>query len=427
MNKLIITILIFCTSILSAQWSQQNSNVTTELSSVYAVNKNVAWVCGFGSTIIRTKNQGANWQKVDGNGFNGIPSNVNLESIVGFDSNTAIVSGVQGTNTWVWKTTNGGANWNEVFYQFNGFINGVCMLNQTTGFIIGDPVGGRWSLFKTTNAGNTWDSAGMYLPAGGLSEGGWNNSFFSISPRIWFGTNNSRIYYSTNDGANWSIQSTTPEINSFALWFSENLYGLSGGTTNLMETSNNGLNWVSMPAAGTGNIGGVTTLNLPVDFPSVVIWYVRISSSSIYSSFNGGANWMTEYTNPVGNYRHISNAALGSGIWAVGTNGCISYRQPIVSIIPISTVNPERYSLSQNYPNPFNPTTTIKFAIPKAGYVSVSVFDVSGRELEMLVNEELQAGTFEVKWNAATYSSGVYLYKLTAGNYTETKRMTLVK
>ncbi|MFA7361980.1 MAG: T9SS type A sorting domain-containing protein [Candidatus Kapaibacterium sp.] len=427
MKNLFTTFLILCTSLVSAQWSQQNSNVTTELTSVYAVDKNTAWVCGFGSTILRTKNQGTNWQKVDGNGLNGIPLNVSLESIAGIDSSTAIVPGVQSTNTWVWKTSNGGANWIEVFHQSNGFVNGVCMLNQTTGILVGDPAGGRWTLFKTTNAGSTWDSAGMYLASGGASEGGYNNSFFSVSPYVWFGTNNSRIYYSTNSGVNWSVQSISPEVNSYSIWVSQELYGLSGGAANLMETSNNGLNWASMSAAGTGNICGITTLNIPVDFPSVFMWYVRIGSSSIYSSFNGGANWMTEYTNPTGTYRHMSNAVLGWGIWAVGTNGSISFHQPITNITPIGSVTPEKYSLSQNYPNPFNPSTVVRFSLPVVSQVSLKVYDMMGREVETLVNERLQVGTYETVWNASTYSSGVYLYKLTAGNYTETKRMTLVK
>ncbi len=85
------------------------------------------------------------------------------------------------------------------------------------------------------------------------------------------------------------------------------------------------------------------------------------------------------------------------------------------------------YYVIQNYPNPFNPTTNIKFAIQKAGLVKIIVYDIMGKEIEMILNDELQAGTHETQWNASKFSSGIYFYKIQSGDYTETKRMTLIK
>lgn len=87
----------------------------------------------------------------------------------------------------------------------------------------------------------------------------------------------------------------------------------------------------------------------------------------------------------------------------------------------------ENYFVLQNYPNPFNPTTRIKFAIQKTGIVKIIVYDILGKQIEMIVNEELRAGIHETQWNASKYSSGVYFYKLQSGDYTETRRMTLIK
>jgi len=98
-----------------------------------------------------------------------------------------------------------------------------------------------------------------------------------------------------------------------------------------------------------------------------------------------------------------------------------------VGIKNITTSIPTEFSLSQNYPNPFNPTTTIKFAVPRSSSVKISVFDVSGREVETLVNERLQAGTYETTFDGSRYSSGVYFYKLQADGYSETKKMLLIK
>ncbi|MFA6980345.1 MAG: T9SS type A sorting domain-containing protein [Ignavibacteriaceae bacterium] len=88
---------------------------------------------------------------------------------------------------------------------------------------------------------------------------------------------------------------------------------------------------------------------------------------------------------------------------------------------------PSAYTLQQNYPNPFNPTTNIEFQIPQSGFVTLKVFDVLGREITTLVNEEQKAGSYSVQFNAAKLASGMYFYKLQAGNNIETKRMLLMK
>jgi uncharacterized repeat protein (TIGR01451 family) len=88
---------------------------------------------------------------------------------------------------------------------------------------------------------------------------------------------------------------------------------------------------------------------------------------------------------------------------------------------------PLRYELKQNYPNPFNPTTTIAFDMPSAGQVQLRIFDLLGREVATLVNEEKPAGRYSVQWNAATMASGVYFCRLKAGTYTMTRKLALMK
>ena len=98
-----------------------------------------------------------------------------------------------------------------------------------------------------------------------------------------------------------------------------------------------------------------------------------------------------------------------------------------IGINNISTEIPASYTLSQNYPNPFNPVTNIKFAIPASGFVKLIVFDMLGRQVETLVNDNLTAGTYNADWDASMYSSGVYFYKLESIEYTDVKKMILVK
>ncbi|MBI5472932.1 MAG: T9SS type A sorting domain-containing protein [Ignavibacteriae bacterium] len=88
---------------------------------------------------------------------------------------------------------------------------------------------------------------------------------------------------------------------------------------------------------------------------------------------------------------------------------------------------PHSFALEQNYPNPFNPTTNIEFQIPKSSFVSLKVYDVLGREVATLVNEELTMGKYRAALDGATLPSGTYFYRLEAGNYSATKRLLLVK
>jgi hypothetical protein len=103
------------------------------------------------------------------------------------------------------------------------------------------------------------------------------------------------------------------------------------------------------------------------------------------------------------------------------SNTTIGINDPIVINIP------KNYELFQNYPNPFNPTTNIKFSIPKSGFVSLKIFDITGREVKTLVNGVMQAGNFTVDFNGSSLSSGIYFYMIKSGDFVMTKRMLLIK
>lgn len=139
--------------------------------------------------------------------------------------------------------------------------------------------------------------------------------------------------------------------------------------------------------------------------------------------------WYPYFTAPSGTYKYLDNR--GFGMWydhyAVRDNGGISLLTEGEGVQKISSEIPSGFKLSQNYPNPFNPVTKIKFEITKSDVVKLIVFDVLGREIATLVNEQLQPGTYEAEWDAGNYPSGVYFYKLITYNYTETKKMVLVK
>ncbi|MEO8666473.1 MAG: T9SS type A sorting domain-containing protein [Ignavibacteria bacterium] len=99
----------------------------------------------------------------------------------------------------------------------------------------------------------------------------------------------------------------------------------------------------------------------------------------------------------------------------------------IISESLTENILPKEFLLYNNYPNPFNPSTTIKFDLPVESNVNLSIFDITGREISVLVNDKLSAGTHEYKWNAAQLSSGIYFYKIKTESYSKVMKMLLVK
>jgi hypothetical protein len=174
--------------------------------------------------------------------------------------------------------------------------------------------------------------------------------------------------------------------------------------------------------------------------------------ATVKYNINGVQLWVQRYNGPANDY-DMQNVITRDGIgnlyvagWSTGFGGydeyaTIKYSQPI-GIQPVSSEIPDHFSLSQNYPNPFNPTTKIKFDVasplrtkgarlPLSGGesegVKIIIFDILGREIATLVNEQLKSGRYEVQWDASNFPSGVYFYSLSAGNYKETKKMILIK
>ncbi len=117
----------------------------------------------------------------------------------------------------------------------------------------------------------------------------------------------------------------------------------------------------------------------------------------------------------------------GFGVFAALPNGQVVGFDQTTSVENEIGATPSNFVLGQNYPNPFNPSTTINFSVAKDEFVSLKVFNIAGEEVASLVNEMIPAGSYKVDFNAASLTSGVYFYRLTAGNFVETKKMNLLK
>ncbi len=117
----------------------------------------------------------------------------------------------------------------------------------------------------------------------------------------------------------------------------------------------------------------------------------------------------------------------GNIIYANGRDGFYILQNDLLTTVEENEKVPLEFLLSQNYPNPFNPSTKIKYSIPYSSKVVIKIFNILGREIETLVNEEKSVGTYEINWNASTLSSGVYLYRIQAGDFAQTKKIILLK
>ncbi|MFO7444954.1 MAG: T9SS type A sorting domain-containing protein [Ignavibacteriaceae bacterium] len=162
--------------------------------------------------------------------------------------------------------------------------------------------------------------------------------------------------------------------------------------------------------------------------------YLAATSTGVYSTtgINGGSTqWIEESPNLIGNVvvaaitsrssdRLVAAATHGRGIFVAGPSGAVSVKDKQKSL-------PGNYVLNQNYPNPFNPVTKIKYAISTTQYATLTLFDMLGKEVAVLINEVKQPGEYEIEFNASALSSGVYYYRLTAGGFSETKKMVLLK
>jgi hypothetical protein len=211
------------------------------------------------------------------------------------------------------------------------------------------------------------------------------------------------------------------------------------------STTDGGSNWASGYIDASGNRARTVDIVAPRSASNIFkVAYNQDSTSGTYAYYTGGTNnsWNQPYptvVSPTGAdttfSRTIAGYKTGGGDDCIALystangNGIFASRLcgSSIGVHNIGTEVPNKYSLSQNYPNPFNPATTIKFSLPKHGMVKLIVYNILGNEVATLENGTMEAGNYIVDFNTSSLSSGVYFYKLTAGDFSDTKKMLLIK
>jgi len=252
---------------------------------------------------------------------------------------------------------------------------------------------------KWTKSGNQtqWDTSFVSY---------WSEGHSFADSRYGNSKNSTNNYFTLNDTINLT-GAVNPRLEFMARWATETSFDYA----RIQVSTNFGASWVNLAGRFTSTVGGQPS------YHGVQSWiYERISLNPyIGQNIRLRFNYFTDGGIP-GDGFYFDNFRL------------VNYTDgPGVGIIQNEGEIPKSYSLLQNYPNPFNPVTKIKFGIPKASFVKLTVFDVLGKEIGVVVNQDLKPGNYETDFNASEMPSGVYFYKIEAGDFIKTKKMLLVK
>ena len=365
----------------------------------------------FPGGFLRTTNAGMNWQ------FQNFPY-YSADDVCFLNDNTGYISAWLGSSlgSFVLKTTNSGINWICIDTIPTSFFR-MKFYNLNTGIVVS-----KYSVVhKTTDGGENW-----FTQSGAI----WAepSCIWCFDANNWLVSSSSiRLNKTTNGGINWQVLDfTNIGFDSRSLFFINNTTGFSSTYYGkIFKTTNQGYNWIQISTINNFHAYG------DLYFVSDQTGYVCGSGSNhnVYKTTNGGYDWFPRsIKSPSYLIKSLYFINPDTG-YAGGDFGFI-YKTTTggnVNINNISTEIPSSFSLSQNYPNPFNSMTKVKFQIANSGKVKITVFDILGKEVATLVNEPLHPGTYETTFDAGNLSSGIYFYKLQTNNFSETKKMTLIK
>jgi photosystem II stability/assembly factor-like uncharacterized protein len=453
MDKVIL-ILLLLPSLTLSQWNLENTlgDDNGIFHYISVVDSGTVWVVGEAWTgdtnmIYRRTGNGI-WKGVP---RYGIVSNQKLSCIAGIDSMTAFVATGYSYNNgnYLYKTTNGGANW---FVQINlagntGYFNDIrfSRKNPAYGYAWCDPPQGNGSplkIYKTSNYGNNWIEYSFLLDSEYV---GYSYSMcVTDSLHAWFGLfkrtgflTYGKVLYTTNGGTDFlisSLPSFGDEISTLEFKYDNN-FGFStlpNQNNYYYKSTNGGSTWISQSSAF--GFGSATRIKW---IPNTNVWYVSIHNlgpdNRIFKTTNDGAVWTTMNL-PNQQFTIVDMDAISYNnkifAYAIGLDGQVIRLDDSATVIGINNISseiPSSYKLEQNYPNPFNPVTNINFSIPKAGYTSIRIYDILGKLVSTLFEEQLAPGSYKADWDASQMPSGIYLYRIESGSYTQSRKLILIK
>lgn len=353
-------------------WTAQNSGYTSmRFMSIYIFHPDTVLISGNNGIIEKTTNGGSTWGS--------IPTGV-TDQLWSLEFTSRTIGYCAGSSGRILKTTDGGDSWFALSSNVQNQLYCLKFLNDSLGYVSGSGI-----LLRTSDRGNSW--VDMHFPSIPPFDE-LRQLVFTDPATAYVIADLGRIRKTTDAGATWTMLNTGTTEALFGIDFvDQNTAYSCGYNGTIIRTTNAGQTWAPQTS-------GLTEILYGVDFTAPDTGYICTWSGKILKTTNGG-----------------------------------------VTFVPYQgEVTPERFQLNQNYPNPFNPGTTISFIIPHSSFVDVTVYDVLGREVITLVNEEKAPGRYQVPWDARDLAGGVYFLRLSLrtavgheGAIVQTRKMLLIR
>lgn len=315
---------------------------------------------------------------------------------------------IAGTSKGLFSSVDDGVQWSLLTGALNhpdAEMPVYSVLEHPAGTLyIGTGVG----IYRSNDGGRNWIASGLQATAvHGLAadDGG----------TIFAATRSMGVFRSTDNGADWVYSGLDrPDIQTLEVNAAGRIFvGVANG---VIISNDAGITW----SEKTFVAGHVYSLIFNGNFD-----VYAGTSGGIYSSSDGGQSWgysglgdqrITDLAYDT--YHYLMAGAFDYGVFR---------SEGIITAVGNASRTPDGFIVTQNYPNPFNPTTRISFTIPEAGRVTLSIYDILGRQIANLINERKAAGEYAIDWNAESLPGGVYFYRLVAGKISDTKKMILTR
>ncbi|MBI2429831.1 MAG: T9SS type A sorting domain-containing protein [Ignavibacteriales bacterium] len=362
--------------------------------------------------VYRSSDFGQTWKPVN-TGVVGVP-------IVGFYADTIFV-GDDYYQATLYRSTDNGVTFAKVTNStgLGGYVQKI--LGTSFNFLL---IGSSNGIYRSKDHAKNWEkvfNSGTIISLRQTPGG----TLYAV--RQWSGDG---VYRSDDSGSTWQQKLTGipfPLVRSFDIAPNGDLFlGAEGG---IYRSTNSGDEWVRIDTQKVNKPYGIyVTVNKQ---GKIFAGGAKngINSESYYST-NNGATWahidnMTTIDNQA-NIRGLFAASDGH-LFAATSAGVFRSKEVTTEVKRVGVSLPAAFILEQNFPNPFNPSTDIRFSLSKNGFTSLKIFDLIGREVTTLMEQQLSSGTYQVTFNAEKFASGIYIYRLQSGSIRETKRMMLVK
>jgi photosystem II stability/assembly factor-like uncharacterized protein len=404
-------------------WTILDHPTTRDLNKLSFIDNDRGWVAGDSGTILMTSNGGASWTTQT------CPVTFDVIDIDMIDAQRGWALAQQWPNdtsfvygTTILRTTDGGAVWAVQSTFDEQFLHALEFVDSTRGCIGGD----QGKLYRTSNAGASWlpafvDSAlfaqwpvrdfEFYSPTYGVATGG----FYDVTGIVW---------RTTDTGKTWTHKRVSGEPIWGTHFFDSLEVQCVGGDLDygagMVNSTNGAMSWEYTYLGIWGQASAV-------DYRTATEGWAPLGFAGTYMyTLDAGRNWTAMFTPDSTAMDDVvfTDAATG---YMVGREGTIlKWADASTSVAEVAPRS-GRALLLRNEPNPFNPRTRLCFRVERAGRVSLEVYDAVGRIVATVVDEELAAGAYARDFDAAGLASGIYYYRLSAGDVSDTKKMTLIR